>query len=276
MNDLDTAIAAALRVQAQEAAMSTDTPQEQQILESRLDELDRRSQRRSRRITWGALAAAAAVLLLVVVGVRFAKAPGDDGVAVAPKPPLFTSSSFAVPFTVESLPRWLTTQTLEPTSESAEWITWNRCPDNATECIGLSFNRYTSVDRDARTAVSYLQYLVYLDGLGRSGKLTITNREDARVDGLPAVIYDITPKADLLGGVGCQQIVFDECTDFFLDVPGRYAVVDTGSLDPSGAVFVVWTRAGAVAAPEQGWQQQFDQMLTTLRFARPASPSPSG
>lgn len=274
--DTDTAIAAALRALAQEAAMSTDTPQEQQILESRLDELDRRSQRRSKRITWGVVAAAAAVLVLVAVGIRFAKAPGNDGVAVAPKPPLFTSSSFDLPLSVESLPSWLTSQSLTPTAESAEWITWNRCPDNGTECIGLSFNRYSSVDRDKRQAVSYIDYVVYLDQLRRAGKVTIQSRTDARVDGLPAVVFDVTAKTDLAGGVGCHQLVFDECDDFYAGVPGRYAVVDTSGLDPSGAVFVVWTRAGAVAAPEQGWQQQFDQMLTTLRFTRSASPSPSG
>jgi hypothetical protein len=273
MNELDTAIAAALHAQAEGAAMTTDTPHEREVLESRLDRIDQ--QARSRRIVWTSVAAAAAVVL-VLVGVRFARPAGTDGTTVAPKPPLFASTTFGVPFSVDRLPTWLTTQSLTPTSESQEWVTWNRCPDNATECIGLSFNRYTSVSRDARTAMSYVQYLVYLDGLERAGKVTIAAREDTRVGGLPAVVYSITPKTDIAGGVGCQQLVFDECTDFFTDVPGRYAVVDTGGLDPSGAVFVVWTRAGALGPAEDGWQEQFDDMLTTLRFTDAASHSPSG
>lgn len=272
MTELELAIVATLRADAQEAAMTTETPREHEILESRLDRIDQKA--RTRRIAWTAVAAAAAVVL-VLVGFRFARSPGNEGVTVAPKPPLFASTEFGVPFAVESLPSWVTTQSLDPTSESKEWVTWNRCPDVATECIGLSFNRYTSVGRDARTAVSFLQYVVYLDDLGRSGKVTIQDRKDTVVDGRSAVVYDITPKTDLLGGTGCQQIVFDECTDFFADVPGRYAVVDTGDLDPSGAVFVVWTRAGAVAAAEKGWQEQFDEMLATLRFTKGASASPS-
>ncbi len=272
MNELDTAVAAALHAEARRAAMATDTPHEQEILESRLDQID--DQARRRRILWTSVAAAAAVVL-VVVGVRVMRSPGNDGMVVAPKPSLFASTTFAVPFTVESLPNWLTTESLTPTSESPEWVTWNRCPDNTTECIGLSFNRYTSVGREARTAVSYLQYVVYLDELGRSGKLTIESRKDAQIDGLSAVVYSIAPQVELSGGTGCQQLVFDECTDFYVDVPGRYAVIDTSSLDPSGAVFVVWTRAGAVGPAEDGWQEQFDEMLTTLRFPRPASPASS-
>jgi hypothetical protein len=272
MTELETALVAALHAEAQEAAMTTDTPHEQQILESRLDELDRRT--RTRRVVWTVVAVAAAVAV-VAVGARALVKPPQAAAPAAP-PPLFSSSGFGLPFTVESLPSWLTTQSLTPTSESPEWVTWNRCPDNGSECIGLSFNRYSSVDRDRRTAVSYVDYVVYLDQLRRAGKVTIDGRRDTRVDGLPAVVLDVTARSDIAGGVGCHQLAFTECDDFYADVPGRYAVVDTSGLDPSGAVFVVWTRAGAVGAPEQGWQQQFDQMLTTLRFTRAASPSPSG
>jgi hypothetical protein len=275
MNKLETAITATLRAQAQGAAMSTDTPQEQEILQSRLDTIDK--QARTRRVIWGTVAAVAAAVLVVAGARAFFGSSNQDGNVVAPRKALFSSTEFGVPFTVDSLPSWLTTQTLTPTSESAEWVTWNRCPrDVDNECIGLSFNRYTSVNRDARTAVGFLQYIAYFEGLGSSGKVTIQSRKDTQVDGLPAVVYDITTKTELSGGVGCHQLVFDECDDFFVDVPGRYAVVDTGRLDPSGAVFVVWTRAGGVGPAEAGWQEQFDQMLTTLKFSGAASPSPTG
>jgi hypothetical protein len=272
MTELETAITATLRAEAQGAAMSTDTPHEQEILESRLDLLDR--QTKTRRVMWGAVAAVAAVVL-VAVGARAFRGP-DNAVVVAPTPPLFASTSFGVPFTVESLPSWLTTQSLGPGSEAREWVIWNRCPDGGGECIGLQFNRYSEVQGPkSRTTVTFATYLDYLERLGRSGQISITGRTDTTVDGHRAVVYSITSAQGYTNGVGCYSLGQAHCDDFFADVPGRYAVIDTGSLDPDGAVFVVWTRAGGVGPAESGWLEQFDQMLTTLRFVPAATPSVS-
>lgn len=265
MNDLEYAITATLRADAQEAAMSTNTPAQQEILESRLDTVDQRSRRQ--RAVWATVAAVAAVVL-VAVGARTFFSGGTTGQAVAPTKPLFASTDFGVPFSVESLPSWLTTQTLIPTSEALEWVTWNRCPqDVENECIGLSFNRYSSVQSPAsRKAVTFTSYLAYLDQLGSSGQVQIASRKETRVDGLRAVVYDIRASSEILDGVGCHELGAAKCDDFFADVPGRYAVIDTGSLDPTGAVLNVWTRAGGVGPAEAGWTEQFDQMLAGLRF----------
>jgi hypothetical protein len=268
MNELESAIVATLQADAQEAAMSTNTPEQQEILDSRLDTLDRRTH--SRRLVWGSVAAAAAVVL-VVAGVRAVGGPGSgEGTVVSPVRPLFSSTSFGVPFTVQTLPSWLTTQTLSPTAEALEWVTWNRCPqDVQNECIGLSFNRYGSVQLPtSRKAVTFTSYLAYLDQLGSSGKVEISSRTETRVDGRRAVVYDITATLDILDGVGCHALGQEKCDDFYADVPGRYAVIDTDGLDPTGAVLNVWTRAGGVGPAEVGWKEQFDQMLTTLRFTK--------
>jgi hypothetical protein len=273
MTELESAVVAALRAEAEEAAMSTDTPHEQKILDTRLDDLDRRT--RNRRIVWTIVAAAAAVVVVAVGARALVRAP--QAAAPAAPPPLFSSSTFGVPFTVESLPSWLTTQSLTPTSESLEWVTWNRCPDNATECIGLSFNRYGEVQgATSRTPVTYTSYVAYLDQLGSSGQVSISARKETTVDGRNAVVYDITAPKEVLAGVGCHTLGAAECDDFFDGVPGRYAVIDTGDLDPAGAVLNVWTRAGGIGPAEVGWTEQFDTMLASLRFTKPAPSSPTG
>lgn len=275
MNDLELAIASTLRADAEEASMKTDTNEEYEVLAGRLDHIDRRT--RNRRIVWGAVAAAAAVAV-IAVGARALQGPG----VVQPAPPdssrhLFTSKEFAVPFSVDSLPRWVTTQSLVPNYQEYEWVVWERCPDGGSECIGLEFTRYSAVQlATSRKDVTYESYLAYLDQLGRSGKVTITGRKETTVDGRRAVVYDITPPATLLSGLGCFSLGQAHCDDFFGDVPGRYAVIDTGDLDPAGAVLNVWTRAGGVGPAETGWKEQFDQMLASLHFTKAASPSPSG
>jgi len=265
MNELETAITDLLQAQAQGAAMNTDTEHEAEILSSRLESVDRHAHRQ--RLIWGVVAAAAAIVL-VVVGTRVVRANGE-GQAVSPRHP-FASTNFGVPFTVESFPKWLTTESVTNEEDLYEWVIWNRCPDHATECIGLQFNRYSHVQGPtARTRVTYASYLAYLDGLGRSGAVTIGNRTTTTVGGRPAVVYTISAPKDILDGVGCHSLYNAPCDDFYAGVPGRYAVVDTGDLDPDGEVMVIWTRAGAVATAEQGWQQQFDQMLATVRFTKP-------
>ena len=95
MNELEYAITATLRADAQEAAMATNTPAQQEILESRLDTVDQRSRRQ--RAVWATVAAVAAVVL-VAVGARTFFSGGTTGQAVAPTKPLFASTDFGVPF----------------------------------------------------------------------------------------------------------------------------------------------------------------------------------
>jgi hypothetical protein len=268
MNDLELAISAALQAQAQGAAMKTDTPHEQDVLESRLDELDRHT--RNRRIVWGAVAAVAAVALVVVaLGARAYQGATPAPGPVASAKPLFASTVFGVPFTVQSLPNWLTSQTLLTDGEAAGWVNWNRCPQNGNECIGLSFNRYSSVQlAKSRKNVTYATYLAYLDQLGAAGKVQISGRRETTVDGHRAVVFDMTAPSDRVGALGCSLGAAFPCDDIAA-VPARYAVIDTGDLDPTGAVLTVFTRAGRTGPAEVGWLDQFDQMITTLKFTGP-------
>jgi len=275
MNELETAITATLRAEAQGAAMSTDTPYEHEILESRLDVID--NETRQRRVLWGTVAAVAAAVLVVVGARAFFGGTDGNGHAVAPTKHLYVSTGFGVPFTVDSLPSWLTTNTLVLDGEHTDALYWNRCPQNSNECIGLAFTRLSSVkasESSPPVTVDYKGYAAYLDRLGRTGKLSISGRTSTTVDGRPTIVYSITSPTDQPSGLGCHVDQSLACEEFFPGVPGRYAVVDTGSLDPSGAVLVIYTRAGGVGPAESGWLEQFDQMLTTLHFL--PKPVPSG
>lgn len=257
--------------------MSTDTPHEQDILESRLDVIDHENTR-TRRALWSTVAAVAAAVL-VVVGARAILAGTEDGgTVVSPPRVLFTSTEFGVPFTVDSLPSWLTTHTLIPDGQDAEGLYWNRCPQNVdNECIGVAFTRVSGVVASPQSwppvPVDYKGFLAYLDRLGRTGKLTISERKPTTIDGRPAVEYSATAPTELTNMLGCHIHGSTRCDEFFPGVPGRYVVVDTGTLDPTGAVLVIYTRAGGVGPAEAGWLEQFDQMLTTVKFTGTAPSS---
>jgi hypothetical protein len=269
MNPIQAQLRDVLRAEAREAAMSTQTQHEFEVLTSRLEALDRRS--RTQRIILAAVAAVAALLAGAAL-VSFLRAP--QVAPVVPPEPDFTSTSFGVPFSVD-LPAWTDqlSSTTSPTSEAPGWVTWNRCPDPETECIGLSFNRYSTVNRDGvRTPVTVSSYYDYLKSLAADDQIDITGEQPATVDGRPAIVLTITGKEDLPNGLGCHRD--GSCDQFFPGVPGRYAIVDTQGLDPQGAVLVLWTRSGAVAAAESTWLDDFDKTLASFRFVT-ESPSPS-
>lgn len=261
--------------------MNTDTHQQYDELTRRLDDADR-SRRRSYAV-WGSVAVAA---VLVVVAAVVATLPrASDNSIATPTPtatPVFTSSAFGVPFALGSLPGWARDETRSTGSgdeRSAVW--WERCPaggkeDARNECVGLEFDRYEAVPGPtADVAVTYASYLAYIDGLVTSGALTVTDRTSTTVGGRPAVVFTARSTRDIGGGLGCEALGGD-CRSFYAWDSGRYAVVDTGTLDPDGKVLVIWTRGHGLGAAESGWLEQFDAMLATMRFMGSATPRASG
>ena len=290
MNDFQSLLSTALRDEAEEISMSVDMNKGSEQLEQRLDQTDR-SRRRTR---WILVAAAAAVVVVAAVAVQAWRGLGTSSAPpVGPAPSSspsgspsstpssspspsptkgFRSTVFGVPF-VADLPRW--TASLDtprwPTSEQPEWVTWNRCPDGATECIGLSFNRYHYVLDEAASTyvpVTYASYLAYLQKLQTDGLIDITDQKAITVGGRPATWLAITGRAEVAYGIGCHTDT--SCDNFGDGLQGYYAVVDTGGTDPDKDVLVIWTRAGAVAAPEQAWIEDFRSMLASLRFTTPS------
>ncbi|MFN8157424.1 MAG: hypothetical protein U0R68_08395 [Candidatus Nanopelagicales bacterium] len=288
MNDFRSVLSSALRDEAEEISMSVDMNKGSAQLDARLDHEDRR-RRRTRWLVVAAGAAAIAVGVLAWRGLSTTSTlpvvpgptPSSSSSSPSPSSPGpsptkgFASTAFGIPF-VADLPRWtgsLDTPTW-PTSQQAEWVTWNRCPDPATECIGLSFNRYSTVYDEKKAQyvkIGYASYLAYLEKLRKDGLIDITARQAITVGGRPATLLAITGRADLASGIGCHSDT--TCDNFGDGLKGYYAVVNSAGLDPDGAVLVIWTRAGAVAAPEKAWVEDYRAMLAGLTF--PGGPAPS-
>ena len=284
MNDFESALSTALRAEAEEISMNVDMHEGAEVLSNRLDD----AERSKRRGTWikaatGVLAVAATIAV-IAFGVNAIRSDHKSD-PVSPTVPRFTSGgtnpgvigTFGVPFSVE-LPPWARGTGPTYHNEEPADVIWNRCPQNVdNECIGLQFDRIGTVGWPKRTPVTYASFLAHLRTLATQGKITITDTTPTTVGGRPASVMSVFSPGGLENGLGCHsQTVdsLDQCVGFFAGVPGRYAVVDTGSLDPDRQVMVIWSDAGAVAAAEEGWQQQFDHMLTTVRFIG-ATPSPS-
>jgi hypothetical protein len=287
MNDFASVLSAALRDEAEEISMSVDMNKGSARLDQRLDSADRSKRRTRWLVVVAGAAAAVAVAALAWRGLSTTNpppvGPGPVPSSSSPSPSSpgpsptkgFTSKTFGVPF-VADLPRW--TGSLDrpewPSSQQPEWVTWNRCPAGGTECIGLSFNRYGLVYDETKAqylTVGYASYLAYLEKLRKDGLIDITARTSIKVGGRPATLLAITGRANLPSGIGCHSDT--SCDNFGDGLKGYYAVVDPAGLDPDGAVLVIWTRAGAVAAPEKAWVEDFRSMLAGLRF--PGVPGPS-
>jgi hypothetical protein len=89
--------------------------------------------------------------------------------------------------------------------------------------------------------------------------------------GRDATVMSLMPLREVAAGAGCH--VDTTCEDFFQGVQTRIAVVDTASIDPDREFLVIWTRAGAVAAPEAAWLSDFDATLASLTFHGPTPSS---
>jgi hypothetical protein len=264
MTTLESAIAATLRAEAEEAAMTTDTPTEFEVLSSRLDDLDA-SQRRRRR-TW-LVAAAAAVVLAVVAAVvlRPTSAP------VAPAQPdagsgiVFRSLVFDRPFSLR-LPAWYAEVGREATQESEQRVTFNRCPGDPV-CIGLDVYAFTPTTAPGGGATRPGMMAAY-DSLAASGALRLTDRLDREVGGLAATTFSVIVTRTVEDGLGC----FDNgsCEGFYERDEARYAVVET----PDGLV-VVGMRTFADNPYADEWLAQFDQVLDGMRFGADREPAPS-
>jgi hypothetical protein len=273
MNPFESTLVSALHDEASEIAMSADLNEGREILDHRLDDVDRG--RRRWQIVAGVVAAAAAIAAVAFVAVgRPAAAPQPTDPTSSPTSSpsrtgsaAFESSQFAFPLTVRT-PQWVTESMDAPTSENLRHVTWNRCENDI--CIGLTFlslsklDPFSLVPRDDTAMPGYRSYLDYLDSLVADGKATITERGSRQVGGRPATVLTVTPLTEVPDGVGCEagDGTSDDCWDFFEGVATRMAVVDVGSANP----LVILTRTPPDNVNGPTWVAQFDPMLDTVRL----------
>lgn len=267
MNPFESTLVTALRDEALETAMNTDLNEGRDILENRLDDVDRG--RRRWMVVGGALAATAAVAAIAYLALgRPVASPEPADPTPSPSATAsetFRSSKFAFPFTARA-PQWVSEALDEPTSENLRHVTWNRCEGNI--CIGLTFLSLSVLDpfgleeRSDTAMPGYDAYLDYLDSLVASGKATISDRIDRTIDGRPAIVMTVMPLSEVPDGVGCEagDGTTDDCWDFIEGVATRMAVVDVGSSNP----LVILTRTPPDNVNGPAWTAQFDPMLDSV------------
>lgn len=264
MTALESAIVATLRAEAEEAAMTTDSPGEFEVLSSRLDDLD--DLQRRRRRTWLVAAAAAAVLAVVaVVVLRPTSAP------VAPAQPdagsgiVFRSLVFDRPFSLR-LPAWFAEVGREATEESEQRVTFNRCPGDPV-CIGLDVYAFTPTTAPGGGATRPGMLAAY-ESLAASGALRLTERVDREVGGMPATTFSATVARTVEDGLGCFEN--GSCEGFYERNEARYAVIEA----PEGLV-VIGMRTFSNNPRAAEWLGQFGQVLDGMRFGADREPAPS-
>ncbi len=266
MTELESAIVATLRAEAEEAAMTTDTPDQFEILSDRLDDVDGADRRRRR--SWavvGAVAAAAAVAV-AAVAVLGRSAPPPAAPVEPATGPLFRATGFQPAFSA-NLPAWVAEVMTAPTEQTADTVTWNRCEERPV-CIGLDAYTIRYLTRGSTEPATYAGYLARMEELRRAGALDVTDSRQTTVDGRPATVYSLLTNGDTADGMGCFTTL--RCQDFYTDNLARYAVVDTGS-----APLVIGMRTFVENPQGQVWIDQLDGMLATLRLSSPAYPGVS-
>jgi hypothetical protein len=274
MTDLEVAISASLQAQAQGAAMTTDSQHEQEILESRLNDIDRRT--RTRRIVWGTIAAAAAAVV-VAIGARTLSATTAPPPASSPAP-RYTSTSF-VPTVSFELPQWIRDSASIRSGGTGAELFWRACWDDS--CPGVDPSTLLFLDirsvrlgrasTDVAPITSAQQLLDRLDEMQRLEEVDLSERAPVSVDGHPGTLLTVREKATITDGFACESADGAGCFGLNAGDWDRIVILDYGSQ-------VLLIGASTVATnPELPLiGTQFDQMLTTLRFTKAASPSPSG
>jgi hypothetical protein len=278
MNDLELAISATLRADAQEAAMSTDTSHEYELLEGRMDDLDRRHRR---RLWVGGIAAAAAVVLVVVgvraigVGVDGATPPAGPGPSSSPTP-RFTSTAFT-PATSLVVPEWIRQSHAITSGGHPGELTWRACWDSCpgVEPSTMLFLGIESV-RTGRgsseyTAVTSAQQVVdRLAEMQRLGEISLSDRTQVVVDGHPGTMFSAQEKATITDGFACESVLGTSCFDLNAGDWDRLVVLDYNS-----RVIVIVASTAANNPERPKIQAQFEQMLPTVRFGPVPSPGTS-
>jgi len=276
MNDLELAISATLRADAQEAAMSTDTSHEYEVLEGRMDDLDRI---RRRRMWIGAVAAAAALILgaagIRMLGVGGTAPPAGPGPSASPAP-RFTSTAFT-PVTSLVVPEWIRQSTSVNSIGRSGELTWRACWENCPGVqpttmifLGVQSVRTGRGSSEYTTVTSAHQFLDRLAEMQRLEEIAMSDRTQVVVDGHPGTMVSVQEKATITDGFGCESALGTSCFDVNAGDWDRLVVLDYNS-----RVIVIAASTAANNPELPKIQSQFEQMLPTVRFGLVPSPGAS-
>ena len=270
MTELETAIVATLRAEAEGAAMTTDTTHEHDILENRLDHVDQRR----RRVTWLGAVAAAVTIVLVVVGARaFTSSRTPEPVAPSPSAsaPRHVTTAFR-PTVSMVLPPWVATGKAVISRETDREAIWSVCdgdcgkaPASVLGVVAIASVLDPSAPTGFSTVTKPEQLLASLDRAAAAGSLAILERTTTTVDGFPATVMSLDELRSVPNGFGCELVNGQACFDLLADWD-RIAVIDYGG---ATVVVVASMPRTAPSATKADIASQFDQMLTTLSLSTP-------
>jgi hypothetical protein len=172
----------------------------------------------------------------------------------------YSSSTFAVPFTVE-LPRWAGKQ---PSVSEGDFQAWEASDDNRKLRMMIPSTVFRPGDAIASPAPK--DFTAYLLSLGQSGA-ELSTPKTVEVDGRSATLITITtrdPTGGLDGSIGCPASISvkSDCFGPQSDLKLRLA-----SLVVDDRPVLVWLRINAGYNGEAAADAAFDRMLSTLRFA---------
>ena len=279
MNDIASALATALRAEAEEISMNVDMQKAEETIDSRMQAADRRRHRRS----WVALAAAAVAIVAVVLGAR---AIGGRGTA---EPPVGTPTPSASPWTVTTstmtpnfsiaLPAWTRDTDVANTEVNPGLAGWSQqdCSQRPTKVcdagkdLRLRFFSVRAVYRPqdgprVTASPTYAQYVAHIAALPTTGTATVSPPSTLTVGGRPATAFTVTPKLEAPGTIACET-EFDAAPDCWAGLsPGRVirlVVVDHGSgLPPTVAVLGM-----NASNPDQALRiSELDTSLASVHF----------
>jgi hypothetical protein len=266
MNPFESTLVSALHDEASEIAMSADLNEGREILDNRLDDVDRG--RRRWQVVGGLVAAAAAIAAVVVIAAgRPTAAPQPTG----PTPSAgaltggpFTSGAF-VPTVSWNPPAWTSMLSIR-TSERTGHATWETSGDCGQGCAGTGFVTVRSVKEYASGPVVSIatpdDYLAYLRSLEAAGVLTLSDERAASVGGLSGTAFASVEHQSRDDVLGCSGE--DGVTDCYGTEAGWTSQVVV--LDDHGATMVVVSSTATDNPDRALYESQFDAALATVRF----------
>ena len=276
MNAFERTLAAALRDEAGEIAMSTDINAGREALDDKLDNVDRGR----RRWLWGVgavLVAVAAVVLAFVVTSRPVARPAPPVDRVTPSPSATLAfrveTSLMTPNVTADLPYW--TALASNVDQGVGYDVFDQfdcgsspCPSDKQLKIRFMTVKQMYRPQDGRTMTKNPSFSVYTDAwlsVMARGAATITDKISTTVGGRPAVAMTATFSQDVLGLAMCQRET-DAPTDCFYPQKARtyrLAIVDQGAGRPPT---LFYESMNADNPAPSAVISEFDTWLSTVRF----------
>lgn len=284
MSLFESTLITALRDEAEEIAMSTDLNEGREVLDSRLDDIDRG--RRRRQIVLGSVAAAAAVAAVAYFAVGrpvAAPSPGDPtpaptaAVRLWSSTPLGASSTaFVRPVSFE-LPPLLSSSSFIA-SERPTWVSIAQdlctgsasepCPDGRDVKLRVlaPVTIYEPGRADASPMPGFPAYVAFLESLAGPGT-TMSDRRETEVDGHPAVVLTVVTSGSDSWAIACDAVdlPIDQCWGYggagVEPAHLRLAVIDAGATP-----VVMWLESNASSPEAARVDAELDRVLTTVQF----------